>query len=50
MTWTFPKYTIDQELDWEDLSSTFAWISDMKGVPQDPIWHAEGDVLSLIHI
>lgn len=44
MMWKFPKYEIGKELDWEDLSTTFPWIEEMKGVPQDPIWHAEGDV------
>ncbi|GAB5555283.1 MAG: AAA family ATPase [Saprospiraceae bacterium] len=42
--WKFPKYEIDQPLDWENLSQSYAWIMDMQGVPQDPIWHAEGDV------
>ena len=42
--WRFPKYQIDTPLDWDDLSKTYNWIADMKGVPQDPIWHAEGDV------
>lgn len=42
--WKFPKYEIDQPLDWEDLSQSYAWIMDMQGVPQDPMWHAEGDV------
>lgn len=44
MIWKFPKYEIGKELDWEDLSSSYTWLSDMKNVPQDPIWHAEGDV------
>ena len=42
--WQFPTYKIGEELDWEKLSSTYEWIRDMKGVPQDPHWHAEGDV------
>jgi len=46
MDWTFPKYTIGQELDWDDLSASYSWIQDMKNVPQDPIWHAEGDVFT----
>jgi len=44
MMWKFPKYQIDKELDWDDLASSYRWIEDMKGVHQDPIWHAEGDV------
>ncbi|MBX7227031.1 MAG: AAA family ATPase [Chitinophagales bacterium] len=31
-------------IDWEWLESTYDWFRDMKGVPQDAIWHAEGDV------
>ncbi|MEM9547944.1 MAG: AAA family ATPase, partial [Bacteroidota bacterium] len=44
MMWKFPNYEIDKKLDWEDLTNSYSWISDMKAVPQDPIWHAEGDV------
>ncbi len=42
--WKFPRYEINQPLDWEDLESRYSWISDMKGVQQDAEWHAEGDV------
>ena len=42
--WRFPKYQVDTELDWDDLANSYNWIADMKGVQQDPIWHAEGDV------
>ena len=42
--WKFPKYKIDVELDWDDLTKSYAWIAAMQGVPQDPVWHAEGDV------
>ena len=42
--WKFPKYQIENNLDWDDLTQSYGWISDMKGVQQDPIWHAEGDV------
>ena len=44
MNWQFPTYEIDKGLNWEALCSRFQWVEDMKGVPQDPIWHAEGDV------
>src|SRR6187431_2891124 len=30
--------------NWEELKGWYEWISDMHGVPQDPIHHAEGDV------
>jgi len=42
--WRFPKYQVDTELNWDDLANSYNWIADMKGVQQDPIWHAEGDV------
>ena len=42
--WRFPKYQVDTELDWDDLANSYNWIADMKGVQQNPIWHAEGDV------
>ncbi len=42
--WRFPKYQVDTALDWDDLANSYNWIADMKGVQQDPIWHAEGDV------
>ncbi len=31
-------------VDWDALTQRFAWIRAMRGVPQDKIWHAEGDV------
>ena len=30
--------------NWEKIRQTFAWIRDMEGIPQSPIYHAEGDV------
>src|SRR4051812_18657809 len=30
--------------DWKDLRSSYSWVRDMEGVPQDPRHHAEGDV------
>ena len=42
--WKFPTYQINHPLDWSLLSATYPWIAEMKDVPQDPIWHAEGDV------
>ncbi|MFK7981714.1 MAG: hypothetical protein AB8G86_17160 [Saprospiraceae bacterium] len=30
--------------NWETIRNTFSWIRDMEGVPQSPIYHAEGDV------
>ncbi|GCE11561.1 AAA family ATPase [Tengunoibacter tsumagoiensis] len=31
-------------LDWDSLVQTFPWLQRMAGVPQNPIYHAEGDV------
>jgi len=42
--WKFPNYDIGNNLNWDELTNSYSWISDMQGVPQDPIWHAEGDV------
>lgn len=36
-------WQINKDKNWESLQK-FAWVRDMKGVPQDPIYHAEGDV------
>jgi len=44
MSWTFPTYEPGEPIDWELIESSYDWFRDMKGVPQDPIWHAEGDV------
>ncbi|MGB1316174.1 MAG: AAA family ATPase [Chitinophagales bacterium] len=44
--WKFRKYEVGQEIDWDDMSQSFSWIEDMKGVQQDAIWHAEGDVFT----
>jgi len=44
MNWKFPLYEVDQPIDWGVIESTFSWFKDMRGVPQDEEWHAEGDV------
>lgn len=36
-------WQISNEKNWEALQK-FEWVRDMKGVPQDPVYHAEGDV------
>lgn len=43
--WEFPLYKIDQPIDWQSVETNYDWFREMKGVPQDPIWHAEGDVM-----
>jgi len=42
--WEFPHYKIGKPIDWEILLADYEWVREMKDVPQDPIWHAEGDV------
>ena len=37
-------WEINKSTDWDHLYKKFSWIQDMKGVPQDDIFHAEGDV------
>lgn len=46
MIWKFPYYAVGEPIDWTTIESSFDWFRDMKGVPQDPIWHAEGDVFT----
>lgn len=42
--WKFPHYEIGQPIPWDLIEQEFSWFRDMKGVHQDAIWHAEGDV------
>jgi len=42
--WKFPKYEVGQDIPWDKLEKEFEWFRDMKDVPQDPEWHAEGNV------
>lgn len=46
-TWTFPFCPQPPEwaLDWDGIADRFAWVRAMESCPQDPIWHAEGNVL-----
>jgi len=45
--WCFPlcPEPYDWHLNWQGLVSSFEWIRQMKSVPQDPVYHAEGDLL-----
>jgi hypothetical protein len=45
--WEFPfcPRPPNWPLDWDGIQSTFSWVQAMQGCPQDPVWHAEGDVL-----
>src|SRR5450432_3610617 len=49
--WSFPFCPIPPHwtLDWEGLQAQFSWLRAMEGVPQSPIFHAEGDVLIHTH-
>ncbi|ULJ60325.1 AAA family ATPase [Wielerella bovis] len=44
--WTFPDYTPHRPIDWAQLTHRYAWLDEMRHVPQDPEWHGEGDVLT----
>ncbi|TAJ12035.1 poly(A) polymerase [Marinilabiliaceae bacterium JC017] len=44
MIWKFPTYEVNSNINWPLIESKFAWFREMKGIPQDPIWHAEGNV------
>lgn len=41
--WKLPYYDIEKGIDWTSLQK-YRWFSDMEKTPQDPIWHAEGNV------
>lgn len=36
--------------DWSTIKDKFTWVQDMEGVPQDSIFHAEGDVETHTHM
>ncbi|MDX2285855.1 MAG: AAA family ATPase [Bacteroidia bacterium] len=42
--WQFPYYTPGHALPWEQMDRELDWLREMRGVPQDPVWHGEGDV------
>ena len=47
-TWAFPGCPAipdEARLDWPALQARFSWLRAMGGVPQNPVYHAEGDVL-----
>ena len=46
-SWRFPfcPQPPHWELDWDGIVGHFPWVQAMRGCPQDPTWHAEGDVL-----
>ena len=36
----------DWRVDWQAIQAQFSWIRAMEGIPQSPVHHAEGDVLT----
>jgi putative nucleotidyltransferase with HDIG domain len=46
--WTVPHAPAppDWWVDWDAIAGRFAWIQALAGVPQEPAYHAEGDVLT----
>jgi len=46
MNWKFPQYDIDKPIDWGSIEANYDWFYEMKDVPQDKEWHAEGDVFT----
>ncbi|MEK6479690.1 AAA family ATPase [Catalinimonas sp. 4WD22] len=46
MIWKFPLYEVGEPVNWDAIESRYDWFREMKGVPQDEIWHAEGDVFT----
>ena len=44
--WDFPGCpTSPWSVDFDALMARYPWLEELDGCPQDPIWHAEGDVL-----
>lgn len=44
MSWRFPYYEVNKGIDWIGIERDFDWFRDMALVPQDAVWHAEGNV------
>jgi putative nucleotidyltransferase with HDIG domain len=38
------KWSMTDNKEWQHLEATFQWVSNMRGVNQDPLYHKEGDV------
>ena len=50
--WDFPFCPTPPQwdLDWDGIQAQFSWIRAMQDVPQSPVYHAEGDVLTHTHM
>ena len=44
MIWKFPYYDIEKGIDWDGIEDNFDWFRNMELVPQDKVWHKEGNV------
>lgn len=44
MNWYFKYYDVDKGPDWDAIELNCSWFRELKDIPQDSIWHAEGDV------
>ena len=45
LIWKFKHYNSDTNIvDWKGIENDFDWFRDMADVPQDEIWHSEGNV------
>jgi len=47
LAWTMPHCPEPPawKVDWEAILAAYPWLRSLDGVPQDPVYHAEGDVL-----
>lgn len=43
-------WQLTEHRDWALLEKEFGWVRDMAGVPQDPVYHAEGDVATHVQM
>lgn len=48
LSWSFPycPNSANWTLDWASLEAEFYWLQSLADCPQDPLYHAEGDVLT----
>jgi hypothetical protein len=48
--WIFPHTPIapDYSLDWSAITHAYPWLQPLADYPQNPLYHAEGDVLTYL--
>lgn len=44
--WRIPNIELSQPLNWEKIETEFDWLTTLRSIPQDSIWHGEGDVFT----